>query len=140
MAEADLELYEAKEENTRRLALFEARMEAPRRRRAQIEHALQLPGLFDRLDLVFQPIFDLGTGQVIAHEALARWTDPELGPVAPSEFVPLAEQLGLIETISAHLMRLAFKEARAWPETIRLSFNLSAIQQAVIERDNELSG
>ena len=128
MAEADLALYQAKEEPTRRFALFEARMEAPRRRRAQIERALQLPSLIDRLNLVFQPIFDLGTGQIIAHEALARWTDPELGPIAPSEFVPLAEQLGLIEEISAHLMFLAFQEARTWPDGIRLSFNLSAIQ------------
>jgi predicted signal transduction protein with EAL and GGDEF domain len=128
MAEADLALYEAKDNPTRRMALFAPRMEAPRRRRAHIERALQLPGLNDNLSLVFQPIFDLGTGQIIAHEALARWTDPELGPVTPSEFVPLAEQLGIIEDINQHLMTLAFEQARTWPVEIKLSFNLSAIQ------------
>jgi diguanylate cyclase (GGDEF)-like protein len=128
MADADLALYQAKDDPTCRIAVFEPRMEAPRRRRAQIERALQLPGLNHNLRLVFQPIFDLGTGQVIAHEALARWNDPELGPVAPSEFVPLAEQLGVIEDINRHLMGLAFEQARTWPQEVRLSFNLSAIQ------------
>ena len=128
MADADLALYQAKDNPAPRLAVFESKMEAPRRRRAQIERALQLPGLNRNLRLVFQPIFDLGTGQVIAHEALARWTDPELGPVAPSEFVPLAEQLGVIGDINGHLMTLAFEQARNWPEDIKLSFNLSAIQ------------
>lgn len=128
MADADLALYQAKDNPTCRVAVFEPRMEAPRRRRAQIERALQLPGLHHNLRLVYQPIFDLANGQVIAHEALARWTDPELGPVAPSEFVPLAEQLGVIEDINGHLMTLAFDEATTWPQHVKLSFNLSAIQ------------
>ena len=63
-------------------------MEAPRRRRAQIERALQLPGILDHMRVVFQPIFDLKSGRIVANEALARWTDPELGPVSPAEFVP----------------------------------------------------
>jgi EAL domain-containing protein (putative c-di-GMP-specific phosphodiesterase class I) len=77
---------------------------------------------------VFQPIFDLKTGRTIANEALARWTDAELGAVAPSEFVPIAEQLHLIEEINQHLMRMAFDAARGWPDQVKLSFNLSAIQ------------
>jgi diguanylate cyclase (GGDEF)-like protein len=128
MAEADLALYQAKDHPGSGAVLFEPRMEAPRRRRAEIERALQLPAMKNNLRLVFQPIFDLGNGQVIALEALARWTDPELGQVPPSEFVPLAEQLGLIEDINRHLMALAFEAARNWPEDVRLSFNLSAIQ------------
>jgi diguanylate cyclase (GGDEF)-like protein len=128
MAHADLALYQAKGNPGGGVALFAPRMEAPRRRRAQVERALQLPDLSDNLRLVFQPIFDLGNGQIIAHEALARWTDPELGEVAPSEFVPLAEQLGVIGDINQHLMAIAFEQARAWPHDIKLSFNLSAIQ------------
>jgi len=65
---------------------------------------------------------------VIAHEALARWNDPILGAVPPSEFVPIAEHLNVIEDINNHLMAMAFREARTWPEGLRLSFNLSAIQ------------
>jgi diguanylate cyclase (GGDEF)-like protein len=128
MAEADLALYQAKDHPGAGVALFEPRMEAPRRRRAEIERALQLPGVQENLRLVYQPIFDLGNGQIIALEALARWTDRELGEVAPSEFVPLAEQLGLIDAIDNRLMAMAFEAARRWPEQIRLSFNLSGIQ------------
>jgi diguanylate cyclase (GGDEF)-like protein len=128
MADADLALYQAKEDPAGGHAVFEQRMEAPRQRRALIERALQSPGMEQRLRVVFQPIFDLQNGTVIAHEALARWTDPELGPVSPSEFVPIAEQLNLIGAINDHLMRLAFAAARKWPGHICLSFNLSAVQ------------
>jgi diguanylate cyclase (GGDEF)-like protein len=128
MADADLALYQAKEERNGGVAVFELRMEAPRRRRVQVERALQLPGVHDRFHVVFQPIFDLKSGRVVANEALARWSDPELGAVPPSEFVPIAEQLHVIEDINAHLMALAFEAARSWPEHIKLAFNLSAVQ------------
>lgn len=128
MADADLALYEAKENPGGGAALFELRMEAPRRRRAQIENALQLPGVLEHLRVVFQPIFDLKSGRIIANEALARWFDPDLGAIAPSEFVPIAEQLNLIDDINCHLMRMAFEAAKEWPSDIKLSFNLSAVQ------------
>jgi diguanylate cyclase (GGDEF)-like protein len=128
LADADLALYQAKENPGSGAAIFELSMEAPRRRRAQIERALQLPQVQDRLRVVFQPIFDLKTGQIIANEALARWSDPELGAIAPSEFVPIAEQLNLIDEINCQLMGLAFDAAQSWPHDIKLSFNLSAIQ------------
>jgi diguanylate cyclase (GGDEF)-like protein len=128
MADADLALYQAKEDPRARLALFEQRMEAPRRRRADIERALQAPDARDNLRLAFQPIFDLKSGRIMAHEALARWLHPELGAVAPSEFVPIAEQLHLIDDINHHLMGIAFEAAHSWPDEIKLSFNLSAIQ------------
>jgi diguanylate cyclase (GGDEF)-like protein len=128
MADADLALYQAKENPGVRAAVFESRMEAPRRRRTEIERALQLPGVHEHLRIVFQPIFDLKTGRIIANEALARWSDPELGAIAPSEFVPIAEQLNLIDDINCRLMGLAFGAAHSWPEEVKLSFNLSAIQ------------
>ena len=128
MADADIALYRAKETPGAGVAVFELRMEAPHRRRRQIERALQAPRIERQLKVCFQPIVDLKNGRVIAHEALARWTDKDLGPVSPAEFVPIAEQLNLIENINDHLMRMAFKEARNWPDDIRLSFNLSAVQ------------
>jgi len=128
MADADLALYQAKENPCGGIAIFELTMEAPRRRRAEIERALQLPGVQDRLRVMFQPIFDLKTGRIVANEALARWSDPELGAISPSEFVPIAEQLNLIDDINCHLMNVAFAAAKSWPHEIRLSFNLSAIQ------------
>jgi diguanylate cyclase (GGDEF)-like protein len=72
MADADLALYQAMENPGGGPAIFELRMEAPRRRRAEIERALRLPGVKDRLRVVFQPIFDLKSGRIIANEALAR--------------------------------------------------------------------
>ncbi|HSR00752.1 MAG TPA: EAL domain-containing protein [Sphingomicrobium sp.] len=128
MADADLALYQAKANPGRGVAIFELCMEAPRRRRVQIERALQAPGFKDHLSVVFQPIFDLKSGSIVANEALARWTDPELGSVTPSEFVPIAEQLHRINEINEHLMAIAFRAARAWPDHVKLSFNLSAIQ------------
>jgi diguanylate cyclase (GGDEF)-like protein len=128
MADADLALYEAKENPGERMTAFELRMEAPRRRRTEIEGALLAPGVHRNLSVVFQPIFDLASGRVLAHEALARWTDPVLGAISPTEFVPIAEHLNLIDDINSRLMSLAFEKARDWPDQIRLSFNLSAIQ------------
>jgi len=128
MADADLALYDAKANPARGFAIFELNMEAPRQRRLQIERALQSPGVERDFRIVFQPLFDLKSGEVIAHEALARWTDAELGAVPPSEFVPIAEQLHLIDDINNHLMAMAFEQARDWPAHIKLAFNLSAIQ------------
>ena len=128
MADADLALYQAKGSSAGGVAVFELRMEAPRRRRRLIEQALRAPGIRDNLHVVFQPIVQLQSGRVIAHEALARWTDRELGAVSPAEFVPIAEQLNLIDDINNHLMAEAFVNARDWPAGIRLSFNLSAVQ------------
>jgi diguanylate cyclase (GGDEF)-like protein len=128
MADADVALYEAKEDTGGAIAMFEPRMEAPRRRRAQVERALRKADLYNNLRVVFQPIFDLKSGEIIANEALARFSDSELGPVSPSEFVPIAEQLNLIQDISSHLMRIAFETACLWPAHMRLSFNLSAVQ------------
>ena len=128
LADADLALYQAKENPGCGPAIFKLCMEAPRRRRAQIERALRLPSLAQNLGMVFQPIFDVESGQVTAIEALARWTDPELGRVGPSEFVPIAEQLNLIDGINQHLMGLAFEAAQTWPDHVKLAFNLSAVQ------------
>jgi diguanylate cyclase (GGDEF)-like protein len=128
MADADLALYQAKENSSAGMAVFEIRMEAPRRRRTQIENALLAPRVRENFRVVFQPIFDLRNGHIIAHEALARWTDPELGPVPPSEFVLIAERLNLINDLNNHLMAMAFEQARKWQDGIKLSFNLSAIQ------------
>ena len=128
MADADLALYQAKQARSGGVAVFELCMEAPRRRRVQIERALLAPGIEDKLSVCFQPIVELKSGRIIAHEALARWTDEKMGPISPSEFVPIAEQLNVIETVNYHLMTKAFAHAQQWPEHIRLSFNLSAVQ------------
>ena len=128
LADADIALYRAKTEAPGTVALFERGMEAPRRRRARLERSLQLPDTPDNIELVYQPIVDLSSGRVIAQEALARWTDGELGEVPPAEFVPIAEQLNVIGGLSDRLLEKALAEAVHWPASIALSFNLSAVQ------------
>lgn len=128
LADADLALYEAKCSKGAQVAVFAPRMEMPHYRRAQIEGALRMRGVHEHIHPVFQPIFELESGRVVASEALARWNDKVLGDVPPSEFVPIAEQLNLIGNISDHLMGQAFSDAAGWPPSIRLSFNLSAVQ------------
>ena len=59
---------------------------------------------------------------------LVRWTDPELGAVSPSVFIPIAEQIGLIEELTSFLLRKAARIAAKWPESVSLSFNISAEQ------------
>lgn len=128
MADADIALYRAKSQPDLPLAIFEPALEAPHRRRAAIEHALQAPGVLEHIELVYQPIVDLRTGKFVAFEALARWHDAELGQVSPSEFVPIAEQLNLIGSFSERLLSDALAQASGWPDSVRLSYNLSAVQ------------
>jgi diguanylate cyclase (GGDEF)-like protein len=125
---ADIALYAAKEKGPGRYAVFDRMMELPRRRRAAIGRALQSLAPTQGLELAYQPIFDLHTGQVVALEALARWTHPELGVVSPSEFIPAAEQLNLIGKLSDNLFEQALSDALDWSPNLKLAFNLSAVQ------------
>lgn len=128
LADADLALYESKSQAMGRLSVFEPRMEAPLKRRALVEQAMRDSGFLTRVKVAYQPIVDLQTGKILSAEALARWTDKELGEVSPSEFIPLAEQLSLIGFISDHVTSQAITEAKRWHACIRLSINLSAVQ------------
>jgi predicted signal transduction protein with EAL and GGDEF domain len=128
LSRADAALYAAKQKGRGGTALFTPAIAEVNRRRIAIERALMDGQVGDRMGLSFQPIFDLATGQLRAFEALARWTDPELGLVDPSEFIPIAEQINIIETISDALLARATVEAAHWPDAVRLSFNLSAVQ------------
>jgi predicted signal transduction protein with EAL and GGDEF domain len=124
----DTALYRAKQNGRAGVAVFSPEMEEMRLRRTRIEQALRLADTRGRIDLRFQPIRDLATGQLRAFEALARWSDEELGEVSPGEFIPIAEQIGVIADLSDGLLARAAGEAGSWPDTVRLSFNLSAVQ------------
>ena len=128
LARADIALYHAKADRSANFISFEPRLELPRRRRTEIERALRLPGIAESIDLLFQPIVDLHTGRVVAHEALARWADLELGQVSPAEFIPIAEQLNVIGGLSDLLLDKALDEAAHWDPGVRLSFNMSGVQ------------
>ncbi|HEX9955561.1 MAG TPA: EAL domain-containing protein [Allosphingosinicella sp.] len=125
---ADTALYRAKENGRSGVAVYSAEMDETHRRRNQIEQALRLPETQAQIGLVYQPIQDLTTGELRAFEALARWHHPELGSISPSEFIPAAEQINVIKELSDTLLAQAAVEAGRWAETVRLSFNLSAVQ------------
>ncbi len=125
---ADIALYESKAAERGTATAFSSRYEAAALRRGQIEQGLRAAIAAGALEVHFQPILDLQSGGLIGFEALARWTDPELGSVSPATFIPIAEQSGLIEALTEVLMRKAAKIAAAWPNDLFLSFNLSPEQ------------
>jgi predicted signal transduction protein with EAL and GGDEF domain len=125
---ADTALYSAKENGRSGVAIYSAELDEVHRRRGLIEQALRLPETKNQIGLVYQPISDLATGELRALEALARWDHPELGHISPAEFIPAAEQINVIKELSDTLLAQAAAEAGRWAETVRLSFNLSAVQ------------
>ncbi len=130
---ADLALYAAKAAGRGQFSFYTPSMEARVMKRLSIERALReaIPG--KQMHLVFQPQVNLATNEVTAFEALLRWQHPELGEVPPQEFIPVAEEAGMIHEIGKWVLHQACKEARAWPEAIRVAVNLSPLQ--VMARD-----
>lgn len=123
---ADYAMYHAKRDVAPGgVRLFTTEDEAEIRRSSAIEQALKTADLESELSMVFQPIVDLHTNCAVGFEALARWQSRELGAVSPGEFVPVAERAGLINRVTLVLLRRALAAAEAWPQSIRLSFNLS---------------
>lgn len=111
---ADLAMYQAKRQGRGRHVSFHAELYDEVVSRFRVEEALRAAVLADRIALAYQPIVDIHTGEVVGLEALARWTDPHLGFVAPSVFVPVAEQTGLIRELGQRLLRKACAELAQW--------------------------
>ncbi|WP_167858547.1 putative bifunctional diguanylate cyclase/phosphodiesterase [Methylobacterium nonmethylotrophicum] len=122
---ADYALYYAKAHHRGTAVLFSVEHETQLRSQSVIEQALRHADLSQEMALVYQPIVDVRTGRTVAFEALARWTSPDVGPVSPAVFVPIAERSGLITRITEVLLGQALAAAKAWPDRVALSFNLS---------------
>jgi predicted signal transduction protein with EAL and GGDEF domain len=125
---ADLALYLAKAEGRGTFRFFEPEMDARLVRRHDIERDLRTAMAEGALDLHYQPIVNLQSGAVRAFEALIRWNHPVHGPLPPSEFIPIAEECGLILQVGEWVLRRACRQAAAWPESIHVSVNLSPLQ------------
>ena len=125
---ADIALYQAKDRERGSVIAFSDELDRDVQRRAQIERGLREAIVCDQFEVEFQPVVELASGLVVSFEALARWKHPELGDVPPGLFIPIAEQAGLIETVTDRLLRKAARAATLWPADIGLSFNLSATQ------------
>ena len=126
IVKADLALYEAKETGKNSWRLFESTMDAAFRRKQMLKADLRNAVQAETLRVVFQPIVDMNTMAVVTCEALCRWNHPELGPVSPGVFIPLAEEMGIISDISIQVLKAACEECAKWPEPIGVSVNLSA--------------
>jgi diguanylate cyclase (GGDEF)-like protein len=126
--QADLALYRSKAQERGSASIFTTDYQKSVLERASIEQKLRLAVSTQAMSMHFQPILDLGSSRLTGFEALARWYDEELGHVSPATFIPIAEQIGLIEQLTDHLLRKAAATAVTWPDDLLLSFNLSAAQ------------
>ena len=113
MRQADAAMYQVKSDGGNRFRFFSRQMNERTARNLQLESALREAVERDELDIHFQPIVDYQTGTIVSCEALARWYHPELGFVSPSEFIPIAEETGLIVPLGKQVMRKACQFHRA---------------------------
>ena len=125
---ADLALYAAKSDGRGKFCFFAPRMAAQTRRRISIESQLRGALARGEISVVFEPQVDLVRWQVTCFEALLRWKHPELGNVPPLEFIPVAEESGLILEMGDWVMREACRQAARWPESVYVTVNVSAVQ------------
>jgi diguanylate cyclase (GGDEF)-like protein len=128
MKNADLALYKAKSEGRDAYRFFEDAMgiEVHARRAHQVELRSALAN--DEFDLHYHPIVDIRTGETASIEALIRWRHPQRGMIAPADFIPMAEETGLINPIGDWVLRKACSDAARWPPHIKVGVNLSAVQ------------
>jgi len=125
---ADLALYRAKAEGRSQFRFFAAEMDDWVHRRRHLELDLRRALANGELELLYQPVFDAATRALSGAEALLRWHHPIRGTISPAEFVPIAEEIGIISSIGAWVLRTACREASSWPEQIALAVNLSPAQ------------
>ena len=112
--DADVAMYKAKASGKNRFQVFHPSMGAAVLERHGLKEELRLAIEREQLTLYFQPIVTLGTGELVAEEALVRWEHPRRGLVAPNEFLPLAEETGLILSVGQYVLEQACQQARAW--------------------------
>ena len=127
---ADVALYKAKNEGRATCRFFELAMDTHLQERRRLELDLRRALSRDEFDLFYQPIVDARTQRVGGFEALIRWHHPKRGLVMPGDFVPLAEETGLIVSIGQWVLERACADAAAWPGEIQVSVNLSPAQFA----------
>jgi diguanylate cyclase (GGDEF)-like protein len=126
---ADMAMYLAKEKGRGCFRFFEPTMDAAIRERAAMEVSLRQAIVADELMPYFQPFVALGADQQpIGFEMLARWSHPERGFVPPADFIPLAEETGLIVRMTEQLLRRACNAAASWPDHLILAVNVSPVQ------------
>jgi len=125
---ADLALYRAKSDGRGTHRFFEPDMDARMQARRTLELDLRKALVAGEFELFYQPLVNLESGAITTCEALLRWHHPERGLVSPAEFIPLAEELGLIVPLGEWVVRQACEQATSWPVHIKVAVNLSPVQ------------
>ena len=129
---ADVAMYRAKKDGRNCFRFFTGEMQARSARRLQLENALRHALARKQFQLYYQPQISILDGRITGAEALLRWQHPELGMVSPAEFIPVAEESGLILGIGEWVLRQAVQQAKRWidagQKAIAIAVNLSAVQ------------
>ena len=128
MKMADLALYRAKSAGRNRHCFFDPEMSLAASARHELESELRRAIQNNELELHYQPIVDTQTLRICGAEALIRWRHPTKGVILPDQFIPLAEETGMIAQMGEWLMQTACAEAATWPIGVKVSVNLSAVQ------------
>ena len=134
LRDADAAMYQAKQRGRNRWEIFDQEMRARAAKRADMERQLTRALDNSQIELVYQPLIELQTDRVVGVEALARWNDPEMGRITPAEFIPLAEDSGLIHRLGELVLESACWQAAVWnqhrrgDQRLSVAVNLSARQ------------
>ena len=125
---ADLAMYAAKSAGRRTYRFFDPAMDTEVRARRQLEVDLRKAIAHGALEVHYQPCVSLKDNQITGCEALVRWRHPDLGMVSPADFIPIAEETGLINQLGEWVLTKACVEAATWPDNIKLAVNVSPVQ------------
>jgi len=131
---ADIAMYKAKAKGQSSTAVFDSQMQTRAITQMQLENDLRRAVDRDEIEMYYQPIISFETGEIAGVEALARWRHPDRGTVVPADFIPLAEDTGLINAIGTAALRLACRQLKKWDDTLgskaprTISVNLSGRQ------------
>ena len=125
---ADMALSRAKSEGNGTFSFFESEMDARAQTRRRIEIDLRDAIENSVLQPHYQPLVDLKSGRITGFEALVRWPHPERGMIPPGDFIPVAEETGLINAVGGLMLRRACMDAAKWPDDVRVAVNLSPLQ------------
>jgi diguanylate cyclase (GGDEF)-like protein/PAS domain S-box-containing protein len=125
---ADLALYRAKQDGGGVHRFFEREMDRQAQKRREMELDLRRALANGEFELHYQPLVDIATDRISGFESLLRWRHPDKGMISPADFVPVAEDIGLIVPIGEWVLREACTEAAKWPAEVKIAVNLSPVQ------------
>lgn len=144
MRDADIALHHAKTLGQDRVVPFEPKQRERSTKRFVIESELKTALAHNRLSVAYQPLYDIVTNTIIGFEALARWFHPTLGPISPAEFIPVAEETGIVVDITAFVLREATQQLARWQRmneafaSLQMHVNISGLDLAKGDLDQRV--